>query len=622
MRMFVKMKKKRNAKGILAVLVLVLIFMLCGCGGGKGSGGDNTSAASDNGSGNGELYITLTDNQGEFLNYTVDVLSIRLEKANGAVVETMPPGENTRVDFAQYTEMTEFLTACTVPSGVYVKATMRLDYSNADIRVEDAEGNALRIAPDNIVDEDGHKITELTVSIQIDELNALVIRPGVPAHLGLDFDLKVSNSIEWVEGVPVITVSPVLLADLEPHAWKTNRIRGPLDDVHAKAGWFDIIIRPFVHVIGKGDISNRFGTARVYTDKETLYVIDGKQYQGDDGIEQLDGLTKYSAVLVFGGFIKETGRIKFKAKEIIAGSSVAGGTLDVVAGNVIKRNNDTVTIRGATLIRKDGTVLFRNTVDVDLEDAMVGKQYVKGLVNKDAISIGQRLVVFGTLSDAADFMTTKYAHMYLTTVNGTVNDVTSKQLDMDLNSIDGRDISIFDFTGTAANPDGYLVGSGSLNLFGISEGTPVKAIGFPVPFGSAETPPYDFSAYSIINVSKVSGVMVVGWGREGSASAVSISETGLELDLNGAGYFHYLNRAGVVTDLEGLWPVLTPNEDSGIFCISQGGMLKVFSKFDAFTGELSSDLAGGAKVRHLVATGLWDDMDSVLSGRFIAVRLK
>jgi hypothetical protein len=48
----------------------------------------------------------------------------------------------------------------------------------------------------------------------------------------------------------------------------------------------------------------------------------------------------------------------------------------------------------------------------------------------------------------------------------------------------------------------------------------------------------------------------------------------------------------------------------------------VFSKFDAFAGELNRSLAGGAKVRHLIATGIWNDTDMVLSGRFIAVRLK
>ena len=69
------------------------------------------------------MVIGLTDQEGDFHSYTVDVLSLTLTKLNGAVVETLPL--NTRIDFAQYTEMTEFLTAATIPSGVYVKAQMQ-----------------------------------------------------------------------------------------------------------------------------------------------------------------------------------------------------------------------------------------------------------------------------------------------------------------------------------------------------------------------------------------------------------------------------------------------------------------------------------------------------------------
>ena len=38
----------------------------------------------------GTVMIALTDADGDFLNYTVDVLSLELETANGRVVETMP----------------------------------------------------------------------------------------------------------------------------------------------------------------------------------------------------------------------------------------------------------------------------------------------------------------------------------------------------------------------------------------------------------------------------------------------------------------------------------------------------------------------------------------------------
>ena len=121
----------------------------------------------------GELTIGLTD---------APVVSLTLTKANGAVVETVPVA--TRVDFAQYTEMTEFLTAATVPSGFYVKATLTLDYSNADIRVEDDNGDAVPVRV--IQDEQGSAIGEMELSVRLEGLRALLIAPGIPAHLTLD----------------------------------------------------------------------------------------------------------------------------------------------------------------------------------------------------------------------------------------------------------------------------------------------------------------------------------------------------------------------------------------------------------------------------------------------------
>ena len=156
-------------------------FYLAGCSGGSGDSGAG-------GGGSGEVVVGLTDVEGDFLTYTVDVLSLTLTKKNGAVVETLPL--ETRVDFAQYTEMTELLTAATVPSGVYVKASLTLDYTNADIQVEDADGNTVQV--DTILDEDGKELSILEVAVHLEERNQLLIVPGIPAHLTLDFDLKVS----------------------------------------------------------------------------------------------------------------------------------------------------------------------------------------------------------------------------------------------------------------------------------------------------------------------------------------------------------------------------------------------------------------------------------------------
>ena len=87
----------------LGLVVLILAGLaLSACGGGGGSG---TGDVSDS----GEVIVALTDAEGDFASYTVDVLSLTLTTANGAVVETLPL--STRVDFARYTDLTEFLSA-------------------------------------------------------------------------------------------------------------------------------------------------------------------------------------------------------------------------------------------------------------------------------------------------------------------------------------------------------------------------------------------------------------------------------------------------------------------------------------------------------------------------------
>ena len=99
----------------------------------------------------GVVAIGLTDTPGDFLTYTVDVTSLTLTKAdNTTVVQTLP--QRTRVDFARFVDLTEFVTAVTIPAGTYVSATLNLDYTNADIQVDDGNGNPVAVASANILD--------------------------------------------------------------------------------------------------------------------------------------------------------------------------------------------------------------------------------------------------------------------------------------------------------------------------------------------------------------------------------------------------------------------------------------------------------------------------------------
>jgi hypothetical protein len=85
--------------GLVVLILAGLALSRCG-GGGSGTGYVSNS---------GEVIVALTDAEGDFASYTVDVLSLTLTKANGAVVEMLPL--STPVDFARYTDLTEFLSA-------------------------------------------------------------------------------------------------------------------------------------------------------------------------------------------------------------------------------------------------------------------------------------------------------------------------------------------------------------------------------------------------------------------------------------------------------------------------------------------------------------------------------
>ena len=480
----------RIRNGLL--LILLAVTSLVSCGGGGSDSGSQTQ--------NGEVVLTLTDAEGDFVTYTVDVLSIKLTRADGTQVETLP--NTTRVDFAQYTDLSEFLTAASVPPGVYVKGSVVLDYSTADIQVEDATGAAVPVT--QILDTSGNPISTLEVAINIEDRGSLPIVPGVPKNLALDFDLQSSHTVSL--GDPVsITVDPLFVVDIDPAAPKVHRIRGPLRDVNVADSYFDLYIRPFFHRIRVAD--RAFGGLRVNTNDSTIYEIDGVGYSGADGLSVLATMPAFSAVIAVGEL--RFSPLRFEATEVYAGSSVPGGDMDVVRGTVTGRTaDDKIIVQGATLFRTDGVVVFNDHVTVQLDaSTTVAKQLSTGSYSIDDISVGQRISVFGTITNdsAADLQMSAangFARMRLSSVSGDVVALpdASNNLSLHLLSINGRNPAIYDFTGTGtsgndADPLNYEIDHGTLSLDGIALADDVSVRGFPTPFGSA---PADFTAQSVI----------------------------------------------------------------------------------------------------------------------------
>ena len=486
--------KKQKRGGWLALLAsFILAINLTACGGG------DSGTQSDLGT-TGQVFVALTDAEGDFVTYTVDVLSIKLTHANGSIVETLPI--STRVDFAQYTQVTEFLTAATVPHGLYVKGRILLDYSNADIQVENAAGNAVAVT--NITDNNGDAISTLEVNVNLDGVSALPVAFGIPKNLMLDFDLKKSNTVVFNGDEVNVTVDPILIAEVDPQKPKIHRVRGPLKTVSAENNIFEIYIRPFFHHIGLGQ--RLFGSLKVTTSDETFYEIGGVGYKGVEGLQVLETIAQYSGTIVKGDL--KFFPFRYEAREVYAGSSVPGGQMDLVRGTVTSRSGNEIVVRGATVFRANATAVFNDNVTVTLDDSTtVLKQLNIGTFNIQDISVGQRIAIFGTItndqvSDLQMSAANGYARMALSYLTGSVVALADEVNDLKLNltSINGRTVSLYDFTGTGsagsdADPTNYEVDTGTLTLDGIVANESVVTVGFPTPFSTA---PSDYVAQTIV----------------------------------------------------------------------------------------------------------------------------
>lgn len=584
---------------------------------------DENSSATEN----GELFISLTDAPGDFTNYTVDISSLTLTKANGTVVQTLP--ENTRIDFSQYVDMTEFLTAAQIPKGIYTKATLTLDYNNADIQVENNNGDNVKVA--SIVDENGNPVTQLEVAVHLEDRNRLLIAPGIPAHLSLDFDLKVSNSVSFdLPESPALTVQPMLVADINVDLDKPQRVRGLLQDVNTNNNSFKILVRPFFQPLRNND---KFGKIKIFTNSTTHFEIDGAQYTGDSGILALDNLTTLSAISVTGKFKASTH--VFVATEVYAGSSVPGGELDAVVGTVTARADNVITVKGATLVRTNGTVIFNDLIAITIADStQVFKQGSMDAANIGDISVGQRIRVFGTIANNGSTQLEMDAsngrvRLLYTELKGKAIEVdatAASQLTMELSKINNRNVEIFDFTGTGidmandASPSSYEINTGALKLDTLEPNEYLKVLGFTSAFGSA---PSDFNAVSIVDIGAVKSKLAIHWKPE-STDALVFSSQGINLNLEGSSRLHHIARNGQRFDLSALPTqlMLTAKNEIGIYRIEQAHASTIHTSFDSYAMDIAARIEAGQKVKAIMGRGYYDEATNKFSAEQLNVILR
>lgn len=623
----------------MSVALMLIVLALSACGGGAST--SNTVEPpvvaqcnpADPGTADecGTLIIGLTDADGDFLSYTVDVLSLILEKSDGAVIEVMPNA--TRVDFAQYVDLTEFISVATVPPGFYVAGTIRLDYTNAEVFVEDGDTAKETI----VVDADGNPLGQTELKIKLVDRDQLFISRATTSLLIIDFDLDASHMVDISPTPAIATAEPFIVAELDPVDTKEIRVRGRYIEANEAGMYYVVALRPFYDKVGD------FGRMKVFVTEGTGCEVDEAEFSGVECLHALEAAGQGTLTVARGTL--NVAQRQFTANLILAGSSVPGNGTDAAKGHVIARMDNELVVRGGTIILSDASgSFFRDDVTVTIgPNTKVYKTYsfdrpllaiTDRLLDISAISVGQKVTVRGSVTANDEIgvhidATEGAVILHVTHLNGIVNSIVPGQVDIDLHSLGGRRPGIYDFTCTGgcepltdADPHIYEVSTGNLLLAAVAAGQPVSAWGFVNAFMGA---PPDFEGRSIIDFSDVRSALGVGWGAEGTtAPFLMMDENGLLLDKRNVDIDqrHFIKQDPVLIDLTTLdADTLIAPRDTGrkLFVIKRADSLQLYADFDDFVIALTDALAGGNAARSMYARGHYNADTNVFTAYKIFV---
>lgn len=621
----------------MSLTLMIIVLALAACGGGTGNSAELSPATECNPADPatagecGTLLIGLTDADGDFLSYTVDVMSLELEKSDGSVIEVLP--NSTRVDFAQYVDLTEFISVATVPPGIYVAGTIRLDYANAEVFV--ADGDIAREAV--VVDADGDPLVQTALTINLAERDQLFVSRATTSLLTLDFDLEASHTVDIAPTPAVATAEPFIVAELDPVDTKRIRVRGRFIEANEAGMYYVVALRPFY------DRTGDFGRMKVFVTNDTDCEVNDSEFSGVECLRALENAGQGTLTVALGAL--NVAERRFTASMILAGTSVPGNGLDAAKGNVIARMDNELIVRGGTVILSDAAgSFFRDDVTVSVgPNTKVYKTYpfdrpdaaiADRLLDIGAISVGQKITVRGTVTANDEVgvhidATEGAVLMHVTHLNGIVNSIVPGQVDIDLASLGGRRVGIYDFTctggcepSTDADPDNYEVSTGNLLLDATAAGQPVSAWGFVNEFMGA---PPDFEGHTLIDYSDVLSTLGVGWGTEGTAAPfVMMDSSGLLLDNfnEDIDARHFIKQGPVLVDLTSLDAntLIAPRETGRkLFVVKTNDSLQLYADFDDFLASLQILLNGVNAARSMYARGHYDVDTNVFTAHKIFV---
>jgi hypothetical protein len=511
----------------------------------------------------GTGWTTLSsDPDPRFASYLVVVDSVLMTGKNDGVVTAIATPE--LIDLTKLNNISELWAGASLPIDTYTAATITLDYTSAQIAVM---VNGVPTAV-KVQDTTGAPVTQIVVSVALDPSNQLTLIDTLSAtdahRLALNFDMTASNNVDFTTTPPTLTVKPFFTVSTAASDNKLIRVRGPLINSSLNQNTYTVVTRPFF------DEVDSLGILTLFNSPTTIYSIAGSTVVGTPGLSTLStssaGSTMTAAFTTFQPTtVPQPGVIagKFNSKYVVAGGTLEDFFTDGLEGDVIARSGNNLTLRSATLSQTSAqavNLILPDSIVTLGPGTLVTSDGIPGLsLNSSSVSVGQHIIVRGLLTsvdpntnavtfDASGTSDTDTGSVRIVTqstrVSGSVvsTDATSTAT-LNLNSINGWPISVFNFAGTGtasgqnSNPAAYVVNANGLTVPPGPLGNPLAAgdflavNGFSSAFGSA---PPDFIASEINAEPTIPATIQVLWTTGDTAPFATATATSLSVNLTNA----------------------------------------------------------------------------------------
>tara|TARA_R110002072_G_scaffold269796_2_gene429126 strand:+ start:38982 stop:40760 length:1779 start_codon:yes stop_codon:yes gene_type:complete len=585
-----------------ALVALSTLFASCGGGGGGSSG-------------SGSVSLVLTDNASEELTqFEVDVSNVVFTKASGATVSVMPRSQ--RIDFLQLDSISELIAAFSLEAGFYERITMTLDFAEARVLIVD------QVTAATILDQNGNAITgEFQVEVDLKNGSRPFVRANRGMLLVLDLDLEQSVSVD--NGSNSVTFAPVWSVEADPTSPEPAITSGTLQRIDTTARTFYVERRAIDNTV--------VDVFPVVTSATTIFQMGGVAFVGDVG---LGSLVNHLGERIYVQGLVDTASVggTIRAVAVETGAGVVGNGQDWVYGHVVARNgaagsDATLTVLGRSRDVSTGTRAYNtlHTVDVSVLNTKVLRRGFGASYGTDAINVGQRVWVFGSLSGTSLDATAidGVARMLKTSIYGIADSAVSNDtLTVDVQRFGRRNISRFDFDVSGqvqADPNAFTIDVTGLSTTGIQNNSRTRVFGWIRPVDAAGT---DAEALSLVDRSAGPKLLLCAWApARSNVLDASGSVPRIEIDVSQALIRAIADGFAPTVLTETPAPTVRPLLNRGFYRIVENGGVVVYVSFDEFQQAVAERTAT-SPVARISAFGTYDGAQQLLSALSATVVLR